>query len=605
MGVDVFFVISGFLITGILLRELQSGDFSVIRFYERRARRILPALFVMMAVSSIIAGLVLLPYELVTYGRGVIAVLVFASNILFWRESGYFSASSEENPLLHTWSLAVEEQFYIIFPLVLWLIWRWWPRGLVPLLVIAAVISLALADFMSTRMATANFYLLPTRAWELLAGSLTAVYVIRRGIITGLVGQVLGYSGLAAITFAVLYFDSETPFPSLWAIAPVFGSVAIILGATHATTVGRFLGSKPLVGIGVISYSAYLWHQPLFAFARILHPEGHPAAVLMFGLAFASLGFGWLSWRFVERPFRRPGSFSRRKIFALSGLGTAAFAGLGLLAILSQGFPQRYPVGQRAWIVKRPVEYTRYVIGRYDSIRNAPLSLERPNLVIVGDSFSQDLYNMILENGAFADHAVSTLYIPAACQIFFGVSFDEIEANIGPKDRQMCRSNFLTDTHVEKMRRSDVVIFTANWHLWAAESFRTSLDAMALPPKVFVFVVGSKNFIRRRRDLLSLDTDHPNEVREPVSDMVRRSTEVLARDFGPDQFINIQALFCEGGCRLLTDTGALISYDGSHLTREGAKFLGGILLDTSPIRALAQDFRSPAGKRIQDRAGED
>lgn len=587
VGVDVFFVISGFLITGILLRELQSGEFSLIRFYERRARRILPALFLMMAVSSIIAALIMLPYELVTFGKGVIAVLLFASNILFWRESGYFATSSEENPLLHTWSLAVEEQFYIVFPLVLWFIWQWLPRGLIPLLVVAFVNSLILADFLSTfpstRMISANFYLLPTRAWELLAGSLTAVYVMKRGTIDDLAGQALGFAGLAAITFAVLYFDSATPFPSIWAIVPVLGSVAIILGATPRTAVGWFLSSKPLVGIGVVSYSTYLWHQPLFAFTRVWYIGEHPPIGLMLGLALASVGVGWLSWRFVERPFRQPEVFSRHKIFALSGLGTTAFAGLGLLAILSQGVPQRYPVGQRTWIIKSPAEYSLYVASRYNKLRNAPLSLEQPNLLIVGDSYSQDFYNMVLENDAFADHAISTIYIPTRCQIYFGITFNDIEANIMPGDRAMCRTKFLKDQHVERIRSSDVVIFAAAWRLWAAESFRASLDAMALPPKVSVFVVGSKNFIPRR-NLLSLDIDKPNEVRSPVENTVRLTTEILTRTLEPNQFINIQELFCEGGCRLLTDAGELISYDGGHLTREGAKFLGGILLDSLPTR---------------------
>lgn len=586
VGVDVFFVISGFLITGIILRELQSGEFSVIRFYERRARRILPALFAMIAVSSVLAGLILLPYEFVTYARGVIAALLFASNILFWRESGYFAASSEENPLLHTWSLAVEEQFYILFPLVLLFIWRWFPRGLIPLLVITFIVSLAIADFFSTRSVSANFYLLPTRAWELLAGSLTAVFVMRRGTISGMVGQAFGIAGLAAIIFAILYFDSATPFPSLWAIVPVFGSVAIILGATPATAVGSLLSSKPLVGIGIISYSTYLWHQPLFAFARILHAETQPSIGLMLGLAFTSLGLGWLSWRFVERPFRRPGAFSRNKIFALSGLGMAVFTGLGLLTILSQGHPQRYPVDQRAWILKGPVEYAKYVTSRYNELRNAPLSLEQPNLLIVGDSFSQDFYNMVLENGAFVDHAVSTIDIPTRCQIYFGVSYNEIEANINRGDRRLCQTRFLTNQHVEKMRSSDVVIFAPAWRLWAAESFRTSLDAMALPPEVSVFVVGSKKFIPRR-SLLSLDANKSIEVRSPVSDELQLTTEVLARTLDPNQFINIQKLLCEGGCRLLTDAGAIISYDGGHLTREGAKFIGKILFETSPLKEFA------------------
>ena len=194
------------------------------------------------------------------------------SNVLFWRESGYFAAASELNPLLHTWSLAVEEQYYILFPLVLWACWRWFPRGGVLILGLIMVGSLVLAEVLSTRMPSANFYLLPTRAWELLAGSLAALYLLRRRAPQGWVAEALGLAGMCAITFAVITYDAATPFPSLWAMAPVLGTVAIIVAATPATLVGKLLGAAPLVGIGLISYSAYLWHQPLFAFARLLTP---------------------------------------------------------------------------------------------------------------------------------------------------------------------------------------------------------------------------------------------------------------------------------------------------------------------------------------------
>lgn len=277
VGVDVFFVISGFLITGILVRELDAGQFSLLGFYERRARRILPALFLVLSVTGIFGAFVMLPYELAALGRGLVAVIFFMSNVLFWRESGYFAAASELNPLLHTWRLAVEEQYYILFPLLLWACWRWFPRGVIPLLVLATIGSLVLAELLSVRMPSANFYLLPTRAWELLAGSLTAIYLLRRSAPGGWLAEGLSVGGLAAIIFAILTYASATPFPSLWALAPVLGTVAIIVGANSGTMVGRLLSTTPFVGIGLISYSAYLWHQPLFAFARSLDADPPPA----------------------------------------------------------------------------------------------------------------------------------------------------------------------------------------------------------------------------------------------------------------------------------------------------------------------------------------
>ncbi|MEN8874829.1 MAG: acyltransferase [Pacificibacter sp.] len=169
VGVDVFFVISGFLITGILARELEAGQFSIVGFYERRARRILPALFLVLTISSCLAFFIMLPYEFAAFGRGILAVIFFASNVLFWRESGYFAASSELNPLLHTWNLAVEEQFYILFPLFLWACWRWFRPGIVPLLILTFLVSLALAELLSLRMPSAKCYMLPPRGSELIA----------------------------------------------------------------------------------------------------------------------------------------------------------------------------------------------------------------------------------------------------------------------------------------------------------------------------------------------------------------------------------------------------------------------------------------------------
>ena len=180
VGVAVFFVISGFLITTIIARELESGTFSILRFYERRARRILPALFTVLAVTSIASVALMLPYELKTYGQGLIGVVFFVSNIVFWRQDGYFAASAELNPLLYTWSLAVEGQFYIFFPLVLWALWRWRKAAIWIVLAVFAAGSLAMAEVLSTRMPSANFYLLPPWAWELIVGALLALWLLRR-----------------------------------------------------------------------------------------------------------------------------------------------------------------------------------------------------------------------------------------------------------------------------------------------------------------------------------------------------------------------------------------------------------------------------------------
>jgi peptidoglycan/LPS O-acetylase OafA/YrhL len=199
VGVDIFFVISGYLITTIILREIEEGQFSIIDFYERRARRILPALFLVMLCCLPFAWFKMLPFQLEAFGKSLIAVVLFISNILFWREDNYFRAASEEKPLLHTWSLAVEEQYYIFFPIFLVLLWRFGPRAVAPTIFAAVVFSLAAAEWGARNMPSASFYLIPTRAWELLVGSLTACWMIRRPRIDGLPAEIGGGVGLALI----------------------------------------------------------------------------------------------------------------------------------------------------------------------------------------------------------------------------------------------------------------------------------------------------------------------------------------------------------------------------------------------------------------------
>lgn len=341
IGVDVFFVISGYLITGIIFPELNRGEFSILKFYERRVRRILPALLVVVALCIPFAWMWLLPTELKDFSQSIAAVMLFVSNILFWKEEGYFSAASELKPLLHTWSLAVEEQFYVFFPPLLMVLWRWGRKPTFWILLGIALASLALSEWGWRHDASANFYLAPSRAWELLAGSLAALWQADRGPRSN---NPLSLAGLGAILLSMALYSESTPFPSVWALLPVLGVVLVILFAGPGTLVAWLLSRRIFVGIGLISYSAYLWHQPLFAFARI-RSISEPSPVLMAGLTLATFGLAWLSWRFVESPFRK-GAASllprRRNLFLAAGAAGALIVALGVVGSLAQGFEGRF-----------------------------------------------------------------------------------------------------------------------------------------------------------------------------------------------------------------------------------------------------------------------
>jgi peptidoglycan/LPS O-acetylase OafA/YrhL len=336
VGVDVFFVISGYLITTILIEDIESNRFSLLNFYERRARRILPALFFVMFVCIPFAWMWMSSIQMKDFSQSLFAVSLFASNILFWTESGYFDAAAEEKPLLHTWSLAVEEQYYVLFPIFLFLAWRYGKNRVFWMIVAMAAISLLLSEWGWRNKATANFYLAPTRAWELLSGSIAAFIVQKKGVQRN---DALSLLGLAAIVFSIIAYDESTPFPSFYALVPVLGVVLLIVYASKETLAAKILSTNAFVGIGLISYSAYLWHQPLFAFARIRLLENPPVS-LMLALSLASIALAYLSWRFVEKPFRTVNRISRSSIFLGSFFVMSFFVFIGLYGHLKSGFSE-------------------------------------------------------------------------------------------------------------------------------------------------------------------------------------------------------------------------------------------------------------------------
>ncbi len=347
IGVDIFFVISGFLITRILIDEIDSGAFSLVRFYERRARRILPALFTVIAVTLIAGWWMLVPGQYEDLGESVIAATLFYSNYHFLGiASDYFAPGAEFMPLLHTWSLAVEEQFYIVFPLLLLglasLSRRWVWAGIAVL----AAISLGYAAWLVGQDPVAGFYATPGRAWELGAGALVALagHHVRIG---ARLADAVSLLALAAILAAIVLYSEATPFPGLAAVPPVLGAALLIwTGAQHRTPAARLLSLTPFVGIGLISYSLYLWHWPVLVAARLWVGDGVLGAGLVVSVIAASVLLAALSWGFVERPFRRPakaGGIGRGAIFTASAVGAVLFYTAGSTVDTEDGYPARMP----------------------------------------------------------------------------------------------------------------------------------------------------------------------------------------------------------------------------------------------------------------------
>lgn len=356
VGVDVFFVISGYLISSIIVSEINAGSFSIIGFYDRRIRRIFPALFAMLIGMSLAAWFFFLPAEFVAFAKSVIAAATSTSNFYFWTHSGYFD-SPLSRPLLHTWSLAVEEQFYISFPLLLLATNRLIPGRMKAVTLVLFSASLGLSAFMVVRSEMTAFYMPYTRAWELLLGTILSLGVWPR-MKNALSRNLATLIGIVMIGWSVLKYTPQTLFPGLTALLPCVGTALIIgAGEQGSSLVSRCLSSRPIVFIGLISYSLYLWHWPIIVlsqFGLLANMSSVVPARWAYVLSsqtankvlviLLSFGAAILSWRFVERPFRAsPRRINRGSLFVLSGAVAAALI-LGAVAVeSSSGFEERFP----------------------------------------------------------------------------------------------------------------------------------------------------------------------------------------------------------------------------------------------------------------------
>ena len=408
VGVDVFFVISGYLITSIVAREILSERFSFLSFYERRIRRIFPALFFLIFTCALIAAFLFAPEDFLAFAKAMVATTCFLSNFFFLHHSaagGYFANISDVQALLHTWSLAVEEQFYLLFPALLLLLMRWTKRHAAKVLFVVAIISFALSVRLTHRNPTEAFYMLSSRAWELLLGSLLALKAVPP-IKLRLVRELSAAAGLALILCADFLFTSQTPFPGPGAFLPCLGAWLIIYAGEQGSSCASFiLTFPPLVFIGVISYSLYLWHWPLIVFTQYFSASALSNSETV-GVILASVVMAFISFEFVESPFRGHGSaFSRRQVFSLSAAASLASLVLGFAIYKTGGLPQRYDAPTRRLVIENSARRHDYeeVCSNW---KTNPHSLSDINFCVLGpgagrkilfwgDSHVQQLYPLI------------------------------------------------------------------------------------------------------------------------------------------------------------------------------------------------------------------
>ena len=574
VGVDVFFVISGFLITTIIVREMEKGAFSLSYFYERRIRRIFPALFLVIACSIPFAVLTLVPDDMRSFSGSVIAAASFWSNIFFWLQTGYFDQQAELKPLLHTWSLAVEEQYYIFFPPVLMVLWRWGLHAIIYFLAFVFVASLAVAQWGSYYQPAATFFLLPTRGWELLVGAFAALYLHKKPFPQNRVLQETGsLLGLGLILYSIFAFDKGTPFPGLWALIPTVGTALIILFSGPQTLTYRLLSLKGFVLIGLISYSAYLWHQPLFAFTRHYLPT-EPSHTLMLALSAVTLPLSYLSWKYVETPFRDKHKFTRKHIFTLATIVAVAACLFGAFGIMKNGNLYRYSEEDMK-IFGSQEAYNEYVWAFKDERDEQPFTDSGAlKILVVGDSNSADLMNIL--HNIEGDFEFSSLRVNSGCGNLY-LPRSRFEENIPPKERFKClrgNNDDLTDKkHGNLFRDADVVFMATAWKDWEIDLLPESLEKLKAQYGDKFVAFGIKRIRYSPKELLRVAAEKRPDVRvDARHDNIAFNNRIAAIE--GMRFVDPFSLFCEDfKCPVVNEDNMVLLYDGFHLTPAGAEYL--------------------------------
>lgn len=550
VGVDVFFVISGYLITAILLENLATNEFSILTFYERRARRILPALFLVILSTLPFAWFLMLPDPFENYAQSVIATILFSNNILLAITSGYWSLASEFKPLLHTWSLGIEEQYYIVAPYLLLASWKFARRWIFWVLAFATVASYILCQIETGRNLVYAFFMTYSRAWELLAGSLVAYVSGRHAFPKRDLPAALG---LLLILTAVFTFDQGMAFPGPAALIPTAGTVLVLLYAREGGRVAQLLALRPFVGIGLISYSLYLWHQPLFAFARIgnLQPPEAITYCLLIALAF---GLSFLSWKFVETPFRSRSAVGTLALTVSASTVAAALLALSTAIYVSNGVHQRFFDTAKYDPADSYIAYNM----RIEDLKGGgfPPS-DKPRLLVAGNSQARDFVNMLMETGEAERFTIRYTDQLDPCD-----AIRESGAATGAFDK------------------ADAVIFVTFYMTEAC--WRGPARQIIDQKRGAVLFVGPKQFGYNLNAFARLPSDERPKAMAHVLDDVVQENRRLAVIVSKPYYLDQLAPFSPSGELLpvFDASGLLISADAIHLTRQGARYFGDVLFHT-------------------------
>lgn len=590
IGVDVFFVISGYLITRIILSELQTtGSFSFLNFYERRARRILPMLLVVIFVSIPFAWQKLLPSELVEYAKSILSSLFFGSNFFFYFTTTQYGAeSSLLKPLLHTWSLGVEEQFYIVFPIVAIIAFKFFRSHFLTIIVALCLLSLQLADMLAVKHPDLNFYLTSSRFWELAVGSMLAYRELNdKALEESFLTRILPITGLFLIAHSILFFDDNTSHPSFYTITPILGVVLIIGFSSSNELVGKILGYKPFVWVGLVSYSAYMWHFPIFAFARMGEHLSNSNKIEWIILTFI---LSIISYFSVEKPFRSKKIISS-KVFLLATTGFVLIAIFGAgYAIHKNGFGGRYNLygttGKEMVYYREQYwdDYSPFYNKKKFYLKDFPLT-EKKNVYVIGNSWGHDIAVSLASSSNFnvqyknmTGHKCNEFIIPTyppsdkeyegwkgACLLNVEL-FENIPLHtdivvlsdnifeIGQYEKAEVKESFLKNLRTLRERFQGKILIIKGRPVWKVDGYRLLLEYR--PP--------TESANQRVQKELT------------VSLTKLQQTNAYYKKFFEKYDVSYASLvdkLCNDGICKLYGGGSVFYFDSTHMTREGDLFV--------------------------------
>lgn len=597
VGVDVFFVISGYLITSIILQGLENDSFSLKGFYINRARRLLPALSFMLAITIPIAFTVMLPANLDAFFRSVIATLFFSSNLYFWRQTNYFSDAAELQPLIHTWSLGIEEQYYLLFPIFLIFLWKrkkiLIPTAISLVFLLSFVFGTWGPELFNFSRATA-YYLLPTRGWEILLGSISALFLYNKAFTESPLfyqwRSILSLIGFGMIFYAILMFSPSTPYPSAYTLMPTVGTFLIIVFNSKSSFLHKLLSINLLVYVGLLSYSAYLWHQPLIALSRhyLLDFPGITTNLLIVILTFV---MAYISYKFVETPLRNKQKTSNTRFTRVIGFAITVIIIISISGISLKGFENYYLKYRTSPDSMQVLDYlnykntsiykaeysdgecfydsTQFLFRDFNQEKCLRLS-ENNNILLVGDSFAA-MYSGALKRKYPDTNLIQAT--PTHCKPFIGLKS-------GHKNCIDLYDYLYGEFLPINAPKIDGIIISARWDLEDLEPLHQTINFInELGIKIFLLgptpefsidlpaIISKKIFENKKLDDVAFSSHQVLKVHNSMIDFVSNYEGEL-------NFFSPYNVLCpDSSCNLILPSMIPIIFDYGHYTAEGASLV--------------------------------